>query len=1020
MIIVHYYPNPLTGEGRITRSVVSLEPTCYGQLARLMGVQHDVSIVANGLTVDPADPVEARVVTLHRKVEDPVSALAFFFVDAGLFFGFELAAATFIVQAGAALALNFAVNAIFKPDQSDLGKIDDTPNAYSVSAASNSVRAYGGLPVPMGYLRMTPDVDARPWTQFVNDPENIREQTYIETVTKPYTAAKEEVDSDGSTYWADTGIAAFQPYPTNGPQYGLTLNWYLFSGSNIYRTRSFCFINQTAVSYVDLYYNTTTGLYTTNISTPTWVDFTTATTYSYETTITGQIPETTVQLNQFFNFGLGDLTVTDVRLGQVPITSYKGVVSRLAAFEQNRTVFSGAPTPEFPPYTALDSAWRQNVISVDGGELRQNANVTDTGFVTRSSYTNDVEFIQVDLSGQLWYSGNGGPELATCNFEIQYRPVAGVWVTPPGVPATITISNADNFPIRRTFGWATTTGQRYEVRVRKVTTDSDDARLTQDFEFTQVKFFRPDYDAAAAATEAVDRGAAQTRYGISVRAGGQINGTISDLNAIVSAKCWVWTGGGTPTAAPPSAGWSWQATENPAWWYLYWTMGIFRHRAAAAGHPLNGLGWMVGTDLADGTRLAGCGVEWARIDVESIATWATFCTTSNLTFSAVVTEQSSAFDILTKIARIGRGSPSWHTGKLGVIWEDPAAQPVASFGMPSILAGSFTVNYLGENVPEEIVLSYTDPDSDWQEREVRQTVPGFILPNNELQIRLWGCKSKAQATREARILAARQFFQRRRVSFQAAQEGLLIRRGDIILITHDLTNWAGSSRLADGSAGTFVRLVRRLEPMGATAVFVRIVNPDGTEQTGTATIVEGTHELTVTGVNIDFAAFPDAVPEDWVCYVGPEATPGKKFRVTSVEPADGRTVSITAADERPEMWSFEYAGGVGPIGPVPDAWPPDESDLGDSGERLVARIQGLAVTEKNCESGWHLVEWECVNARGGIVTIQPPGRAAGSYNVLGEQLLLQGPITNGTIFSVAPLLDIPAVGSISDTFTYQG
>ena len=256
-------------------------------------------------------------------------------------------------------------------------------------------------------------------------------------------------------------------------------------------------------------------------------------------------------------------------------------------------------------------------------------------------------------------------------------------------------------------------------------------------------------------------------------------------------------------------------------------------------------------------------------------------------------------------------------------------------------------------------------------------------------------------------MAARQFFQRRRVTFEAAQEGLLLRRGNVIFITHDLTMWAASSRLADGSAGTFVRLVRRIDPMGANPVYVKIVAPDGTEQIGTATIAAETHELTVTGANVNFAAFPDAAPEDWIAYISPEATPGKKFRVTSVEPKDGRVVNITAADERPEMWAYEFSG------------TPTEADLGDSGERLVATIRGLGVTQENCEPKWFRVEWENINARGAVLTIAPPGGTSNSLNVLGDSLLLQGPIADGTIFSATPLLDLPAVAIQSDTYTYQ-
>ena len=996
-----YYPNPLNSVGRVRTTMLVEDGTTIEKLRSGIAEASAADIVfCDGMAVKPDHAVRNNcVVSFHKSAQDPVSTLAFFFLDVGLFVGYEIAVASFLVSAGTALAVNAVVSTVFAPDKPNISErsYEDVPNAYSVSAANNGVRGYQPLPLVMGTVRFAPDIDARPWTQFVEDPQNIRQQTVVQTVNQEGHAAYYACDDNGCS-WADTGQPMFNTYPTDPIQYGYATAWTLHS-TGIYVASNYGYVSQTSTDYRSLYYQVSSGKYGKTPSGP-WTTFEEARpSYTFTQNVTGAYPETTQELTEYFNFGLGDLTITDERLGQTEITQFNGLVSTRASMYSDSTVFDTTAHPT-PPYAG--NTWKTNVLSVAGGELRQNANVADSGWVKREYYGDDAEYVQVDISGRLYYSGNSGIENSSCAIEGQFSTDGGgSWS--PGF--SVTLTNGDSFPVRQTFGWAVTPGTPIQVRVRKITTDSTDARLTQDFEFVQAKFFRPEVLDAA---NPLSLHPAQNRYAIAVRAGGQINGTIENLNALVTAKCWVWTGAGTnPSTAVGGVGWTWQTTENPAYWYLYYAMGGFRKSVAP--------GWCTGPETADGPRLFGAGLRQERLDLESIVVWAAFCTSYNLRFNAVLKDQSNVSEILIKIARIGRASPTWRGGKLGVVWEDPLAVPVANFGMPSIVRDSLSISYIGYNSPEEIIATYTEPDDEWREKEVRKVVPGVVLPNSETQITLWGCKYEEQAQREANLLAARQFYQRRRVSFETSQEGLPICRGDVILLSHDMTNWAVSGRLTEGSAGNVLQLVRRLDPIpdpggGTNVLDVVLVKPDGTRVTGNANRWSApTDTITTTNMPaINFSEFPDAVPEDWVLYISEDSEVGKRMRVAGVEPGNGRNIRITCTDERVEMWQYENSG--------------TPSVIGDSEEVLAMKVQDLSVNRDPC-TGNVCVSWEAINCRKVLLGVSVNGGAVGYVNVVGQQLCL-GILPEGTSLAISatPVADAGTQAisfSISDSLAVE-
>lgn len=980
MLEIWLFKNPLQYDGRKNIACIPMEGETFKELFSRIGLSVQCEIYSDGHQVSINDlAIDYKTISVVPKVEAEAAAvwlIEAFAVESAI----GIALAYTAAYVGVAIATSYLSSTLFGDSGPSVGdsKFESSGNAYSLTGSGNRARAYGVLPLVMAkHTRMAPDLAARPWSQYVPDPNNKRTQS----TNKTEKSCSVSCDENSCYIVSCPAWSAFSP-ADGWTQAGATTVWtkalsYVIGGTNglqdAYKSTS-----------GTMSYDTATGLYKFNTGDWGALDAVHPTvTYL----VSGEVPETTQEVTNYYCAGIGDITYSDLRLGQVEVDKYTDLTLSFATQQSDRVLIGGDGfIHPNRPYT--DELWPFNCYTVEGGTTRQNAYVDDSGWIKREYFGIDCKFIQIDLSGRLYYQGQNGYENAQCDIEIQYRPTgSGAWISRPNA----SFVNADTFPVRETVGWAVAPGTPYEVRVRKITQDSADARLLNDFNFENVKFFRTDLADAANPFSLL---AGTNIIGMAVPASGQMQGSPDDLNMYVSSKCWVYTGASYDGTTPGASGnWSWQTTENPAWWGLYYTMGIYRRSAPLGGHPLNGRGWIVGVDLADGPRMAGAGIPNRRIDFESWFLFAKFCDAQDLTINCVLTEQGSVQDALAKIVRAGRGSPSWYSGKLGIRYEDPNAVSVMTIGMGQIFANSFTINYIGDQAPQEIVVSYTNTDDQWREGEVRREVPGYVLPESEAKIQLFGCNYKDQAQREANLSAARQHYQRRRITFSTNGSGFDIWRGDVITVAHDLLDWAYSGRIFEAN-GSVLTLTREIQETGAMTV--QIQKPDGSviNTTGTA----NGDKLTI-GVAIDFSEFDYAVPEDWLVFAGVTGI-GKKFRVSSVDPSDGTKYTITAVDEDPAMWAAEMNGVF--------------SDLADSGERLVARTKNLYLDKDPCGTTYTL-RWELENARLVDVQIKRNGQT-GILRVHGDMLNV-GSVTGSFNATVTPVAELTTVKVEGDSIS---
>ena len=603
-------------------------------------------------------------------------------------------------------------------------------------------------------------------------------------------------------------------------------------------------------------------------------------------------------LYQIFHLGLSSADRSDWRIGTNPISNYTNW-----------------------NWTYTDSAGRinafpGNVDSTPGAALENSA-----GWIVRSTSA-DTYRIGIDIEGTLYYANNGGGLDATSvQLRVQYKPtnspnwidpatisISGVgmvsghyenysvwiesgdwgyfdgwhddgeggswygwgwgWVNTShwetrtryvtGSGNVVIISGASQAPRRATLFIDVPTGT-YDVRVIRDTGDSTDARLQNKTNWSTLRSYQ------------ADRGdyTGQNRIGLTIKASEQLNGTVQQLSYFAEAYAYYWNG----------SSWVWGKTSNPAHWYMDFARGRYD---------------------TNGNLLYGIGLQESQVDTAGLSAWATFCASEGLTFNAVLDRNQTAADILTAISRCGFASPSWASGKLGVVWDARNAPAVAAFGMSNIIRGSFEVSYITEQLAEEIIVRFTNPAKDWVQDEVRTTVPGVSDPSRTSTIDLMGCTNASMAGKFANYIAAQQHYRRRRVKWECDFEGFVCQRGDVVLLSHDLTQWGYSGRIVSTSGNTLT--LDRTVPRNGSVEYLMIKRPDGTMTT--YSVVAGSGEsdtLTLTGAAPSLQT--DSLPMDHVWFFSRLATPGKKVIMLSVQPVSESRVQVVATDEVPQFYA---------------------------------------------------------------------------------------------------------------------
>jgi predicted phage tail protein len=586
-------------------------------------------------------------------------------------------------------------------------------------------------------------------------------------------------------------------------------------------------------------------------------------------------------LYQVYNLGPSRMSLSNWQIGTTPIESYTNWSWRYPL--QDGKIY------DFPG----------NVDSIAGANLTKAA-----GWISRTTSENTYR-VGIDVEGILYYANDaGGLDNTSVQLRVEYRPHgSSIWLAPSNIVTqgsgfasghystynvsvevggyydeegnyypfyetqsrtdfvtggnAVIVSGNSQTAKRATLFFDVPVGQ-YDVRVIRDTDDSTNSRLQNNTGWSTMRSYQ------------IDNGnyAGQNRRGLVIKASEQLNGVIQQLSVSASAQAYYYNG----------YAWVYGETSNPAKWFM---------------------DFAIGRRDQSGKLLYGVGLDQSQIDLAALFAWSNFCELQGLTFNAVLDGVQSAADVLSMISRCGFASPTWASGKLGVVWDQVNASPVAAFGMSNIIKGSFQVSYITEQLADEIVVSFVNPNKDWAQDQVRVMTPGTTSPKRSTTIDLLGCTNQAMAGKFANYMAAQQFYRTRRIQWDTDFEGFTCTRGDVVLLSHDLTQWDYSGRVVSISGST-IKLDRSV-PRNGSIEHLTLKKPDGTMATYSVSASSTESDtLTILGFPVLEAGY-DAVDHIW--FFSPTATPGKKVKILSVQPSSESRLTVVATDESPEFYA---------------------------------------------------------------------------------------------------------------------
>ena len=663
-------------------------------------------------------------------------------------------------------------------------------------------------------------------------------------------------------------------------------------------------------------------------------------------------------LNQIFDFGVGDLDISDIRIGDTPIGSYQAQAQLPSQ-------------PQFGPYSVYNyprETWNQYTGANALSDLEQQlalpgeditlvaadvdtlpgVPLEDTSPVLRTSSKRAAK-LGFDFVGRIVrYSKKGNPREHSVTVRIERRRVGeddNAWQSqdeqlisssPDAVRRTVTID-------------VPAPAGQWEVRVRRTSAPSSDTRIIDDLAWTALRTYQ--------VADADPTG--RTRLALRIRATGQLNSRINRLSALVKNRIPTWD------------------ADAEAW----------RDVASISSNPGDLLRWFARGIYAQGRLIAGLGLSDARIDHDVLAAWRTWCHNNNLTCNLVIDRAMSVTEVMTVIARCGRASLTWQTGRLGVVWNAENRPHTALITPGNVLAGTFSVEYPDGRLADEIVVRYVDPAFDWQYAELRRLGAGVRAPTRTATVTLAGVTDRNQAKEETNLIAARQQYHRRRLSWEMGPEGQTIARGDVAPVTHDLISGGVTGRCTGGSAAA-PRLSDEVTITDQTDYLeFRLVDgslhlsqaqhPDGAGATGATdapvllTPLPGSPDQ---GGLAEAPAEPGVQPRDilWRFYSGAPAP--DRVKIIEVVPRSEKRFRLTGIDDVPAYYAAKSLALADPL-PVVRYRLPSVLDIRVS-ETLIETGGGFAVeivVELTVEGDW----------RGGVIRAQLDSQDARTVAVLG-------------------------------------
>lgn len=551
-------------------------------------------------------------------------------------------------------------------------------------------------------------------------------------------------------------------------------------------------------------------------------------------------------LRMLLDLGHGDLDISDIKIGETPIASYDDVEWEIST---NPSLFT------------------QDIFELSVGTVLNASTDTDTR--VSQNPTNEVSVDIAFPQGLFAIDEKGKTVQATTVFIIEYRAVgSGTWLTASTAPGlslssyaasvagtSITIKGSAKRLLRVGVRWSVPVGQ-YEVKVTRGASSTGPGDIQATYNAAAWTLLRSISSQLPSTTGTL-------KLAVRIKATDQLNGVISTLNCVAAQKVRRMDEFGAWLPAV--------ASNNPAWVWL----------------------WLLTECPATVRRLTD-----DRIDLDAVAQWAAECEAKDYVIGAVADSGRNFGDLLRDVLACGRASFGVRNGKYAPVRDISQVTPVQMFTPANSWGFAYSRTFL--EPPHALQVKFKNPDQNGQ-TDVRTVYhDGYTSANatrfEDLDLRM--VDQPDAAWRLARYHLAVMWGRQTQYSFNADIEHLVVERGDLIHVAHDVTGWGAAWGRVKAVAGTTITLDGPVTLEAGKSYNFRVRGSDNFQDTAAITTAAGDTNVVTLATAADVAA-----GDLWV--IGEVSRGVAALIVRAIEPMEDMKATLVCVDAAPNVWTAD-------------------------------------------------------------------------------------------------------------------
>lgn len=523
------------------------------------------------------------------------------------------------------------------------------------------------------------------------------------------------------------------------------------------------------------------------------------------------------------------------------------------------------------PITGFDAIEATTVVNTD---------VTQSTPLVRTVTDIDVTRVRMNIgvTGLVEQDTKGNQHETAVTMVIETRNgTAGSW----NIQKTVTINGKISGEYLEAHIIDAPLQKPFDIRLRRVTADSSSDLLTNGTiwnSFTEITDDSLSYPYAAVAGAVIDR----DQYTDTPTRTYHLRGLIVDVpdnyDPIARTYSGIWTGGF-------KSAW----TNNPAWLFRALVKNTRYGLAKRAGYiDVDDGSLYVLSQFCDQLVDDGYGGKEPRF-----------------TLNAYITEQSSARDILDKIAGMFRGIALWDGMRFSIMLDNPQ-DPVAAVTNANVVDGLFTYSSMKRSERfNAVVVSWTDPNNGWE--QVKEYVSDDQMIDrygyNETTLEAFGCTSRGQAFRAGKWLLETAKRETKKVTFKMARDAIAFMPGDVIEV---MDNNYAATRLGGriiSHSGAVITVDADVSTMAGGGDTISLMGSDGKFSRYPI--------ASVSGRTITLRTAPNWVKDGTIFVISTGDVATRLFRVMAVSEDENNSVySISATLYDPNKQAIVDDGAV--------------------------------------------------------------------------------------------------------------